>query len=55
MLKTLRKHRWPYLFICPYFILFLLFQLIPVIWTGFISFTEWDGPPGTQNGRTRQL
>lgn len=43
MLKTLRKHRWPYLFICPYFILFLLFQLIPVIWTGFISFTEWDG------------
>lgn len=43
MLKALHKHRWPYLFICPYFILFLLFQLIPVVWTGFISFTEWDG------------
>ena len=43
MLKTLRKYRWPYLFICPYFILFLLFQLIPVIWTGVISFAEWDG------------
>lgn len=43
MLKTLRKHRWPYLFISPYFILFILFQLIPVGWTFFISFTEWDG------------
>ncbi len=43
MLKTLRKHRWPYLFISPYFILFIVFQLIPVVWTFFISFTEWDG------------
>ncbi len=43
MLKELRKYRWPYLFICPYFILFLLFQLIPAVWTGFISFAEWDG------------
>ena len=43
MLKALRKHRWPYLFICPYFILFIVFQLIPVVWTGAISFTEWDG------------
>lgn len=43
MLKTLRKHRWPYLFICPYFILFLLFQLVPTVWTGVISFAEWDG------------
>jgi len=43
MLKALRKYRWPYLFICPYFILFLLFQLIPTVWTGFISFAEWDG------------
>ncbi|MEG0270564.1 MAG: sugar ABC transporter permease, partial [Clostridia bacterium] len=43
MIKALRKYRWPYLFIAPYFLLFLLFQLIPIIWTGFISFTEWDG------------
>lgn len=43
MLKTLRKHKWPYLFICPYFILFLVFQLVPTIWTGAISFFEWDG------------
>lgn len=43
MLNILRKHKWPYLFICPYFILFLLFQLVPTLWTGAISFAEWDG------------
>ncbi len=43
MLKALRKHKWPYLFICPYFILFFVFQLIPTVWTGVISFAEWDG------------
>ncbi len=43
MWKTLRKHKWPYLFISPFFILFLVFQLIPVVWTGYISMTEWNG------------
>ena len=43
MLKILKKHKWPYLFICPYFILFLVFQLIPTVWTAVISFAEWDG------------
>ena len=42
-MATLKKHKAPYLFICPFFILFILFQLIPVIWTGYISFTEWNG------------
>ncbi|NLB90242.1 MAG: sugar ABC transporter permease [Clostridiales bacterium] len=43
MLKTLNKHKWPYLFILPYILLFLIFQLIPTIWTVAISFTQWDG------------
>ncbi len=43
MLKTLKKHKWPYLFISPFFVLFLVFQLIPVVWTATISFTEWNG------------
>lgn len=43
MWKTLKKYRYPYLFISPYFILFLVFQLIPIIWTAYISFTEWNG------------
>ena len=41
--KNLKKYRMPYLFISPFFILFLVFQLIPVIWTGVISFSEWNG------------
>lgn len=43
MLKTLKKYRAPYLFILPFFILFLVFQLIPTIWTFYISLTEWRG------------
>lgn len=43
MLQTLKKHKAPYLFILPFFILFLLFQLIPIIWTFYISLTNWKG------------
>ncbi len=43
MLKTLKKHKAPYLFILPFFILFFVFQLIPTIWTFYISLTNWKG------------
>lgn len=43
MLKTLRKHKAPYLFILPFFLLFLSFQMIPTIWTVYISLTNWKG------------
>lgn len=43
MRKNLKKYRAPYLFILPFFLLFLIFQLIPVLWTVYISFTEWRG------------
>jgi ABC-type sugar transport system permease subunit len=35
------------LFIAPFFLLFLFFQLIPVFWTASIGFTTWNGlnPP----------
>ncbi len=56
MMKTLKKYRAPYLFILPFFILFFVFQLIPTIWTVYISFTEWKGigdpqPCGISNYR----
>ena len=56
MMKTLKKNRAPYLFILPFFILFFVFQLIPTIWTVYISFTEWKGigdpqPCGVSNYR----
>lgn len=33
----------PYLFVAPFFLLFLTFQLVPILWTVGISFTEWNG------------
>lgn len=41
MLKALKKYKAPYLFILPFFILFFVFQLVPTIWTFYISFTDW--------------
>lgn len=43
MLKTLKKHKAPYLFILPFFVLFFVFQLVPTIWTFYISLTNWKG------------
>ena len=43
MLKKIKKYRAPYLFILPFFILFLVFQLIPTVWTFYISLTNWRG------------
>lgn len=43
MLKTLKKYRAPYLFILPFFVLFFIFQLIPTVWTFYISLTNWRG------------
>jgi len=41
--KNIKKYQMQYLFISPFFVLFLVFQLIPVVWTGVISFSEWNG------------
>ena len=43
MLKIFKKYKAPYLFILPFFLLFLAFQLIPTIWTFYISLTNWKG------------
>lgn len=56
MRKNLKKYRAPYLFILPFFLLFFVFQLIPVLWTVYISFTEWRGigTPEFVGGRNYQ-
>ena len=43
MLPRLKKYKSAYLFILPFYILFVFFQLIPSLWTLYISFTEWKG------------
>ena len=40
----LKKHesKWAYLFISPFFLLFMVFGLAPVIFSTYIAFFEWD-------------
>ncbi|HEM3629407.1 TPA: sugar ABC transporter permease [Streptococcus suis] len=33
----------PYLFISPFYILFLIFGLFPIIFAGILAFNKWDG------------
>jgi ABC-type sugar transport system permease subunit len=33
----------PYWFIAPFFIGFIIFQLLPILFSGILSFTSWDG------------
>src|SRR5258707_6036157 len=41
--QQLFKARWPYLFVSPFYILFAVFALYPVIFSIYLSFTEWNG------------
>src|SRR6266498_851747 len=37
------KARWAYLFISPFYILFLIFGVYPILFSLYLSFTEWKG------------
>jgi len=38
------KRRWaPYLFVSPYFVFYFAFGLIPILFSFYVSLTEWDG------------
>src|SRR6266498_5644566 len=37
------KVRWPYLFISPFYILYLIFGVYPILFSLYLSFTEWKG------------
>ncbi|HKG53100.1 MAG TPA: sugar ABC transporter permease, partial [Anaerolineales bacterium] len=41
--RDIWKMRWPYLFISPFYILFLIFGVYPVLFSLYLSFTEWKG------------
>jgi ABC-type sugar transport system permease subunit len=38
----------PYWFIAPFFVGFIIFQLLPILFSGFLSFAEWDGMKAIQ-------
>ena len=41
--KSVSKNRWGYLFIAPYFIIFSIFGIFPILYTFYLSFTKWKG------------
>ncbi len=47
-----RRRRWlsrrwaPYVFISPFFVLFALFGLFPLLFSGYVSFFRWDAVAG---------
>lgn len=46
-MKTSRRNKQllfaPYIYISPYFILFSIFSLYPILYSFYISFTDWNG------------
>lgn len=34
---------WPYFFLFPYFLVYLTFGFFPILYTLYLSFTNWDG------------
>lgn len=42
-MHELVKARWPYFFISPFYILFLIFGAFPLIFSFILSFTSWKG------------
>ena len=43
VLARIWKARIVYLFIAPYFVLFIVFQLSPLVWSFVLSFHQWTG------------
>lgn len=43
LFNIIKENKHPYLFILPFFILFIVFKLYPILWTIKISFTKWNG------------
>lgn len=41
--KIQGKHVWPYIFLLPFFVIYIAFNLYPLINTFFISLHSWDG------------
>jgi lactose/L-arabinose transport system permease protein len=39
----LRESRWAYVFISPFFLLFLVFGVYPLVFSFILSFTNWNG------------
>ncbi len=43
LMHSVWKHRWAYIFISPFYIFFAVFGLYPMLFSLYLSFTEWKG------------
>jgi cellobiose transport system permease protein len=43
LMNEIYKHKMIYLFISPFFILFAIFGLFPILFSFYLSFHKWDG------------
>ena len=48
LFHTLYRHRWPYLFILPWYLIYGGFMLFPVVYSFWLSFQDWRGARGTE-------
>jgi len=39
----IKRNKWPYFFISPFFVLFAIFGLFPPLFGFYLSFHQWDG------------
>jgi lactose/L-arabinose transport system permease protein len=43
LLRRIIQARWAYLFIAPFYVLFAIFGLYPLLFSVYLSFTKWNG------------
>src|SRR5258708_34644780 len=43
LLREIFRARWAYLFVAPFFVFFAIFSLYPVLFSLYLSLTEWKG------------
>lgn len=37
------RYVWPYLFVLPFFVIYIAFNCYPLVYTFFISLKDWNG------------
>ncbi|MDQ3657196.1 MAG: sugar ABC transporter permease [Chloroflexota bacterium] len=42
-IKSFWRHRWPFLFVAPFFVLFATFGIYPIFFSLWLSLHEWQG------------
>jgi ABC-type sugar transport system permease subunit len=42
-IRTLWRYRWPFLFISPFYVLFAVFMLYPIVFSIWLSLHDWRG------------